>query len=347
MKNKFKPFIIALLFIFTITFGASAQLYVPTQQQQQQQQYNPYQQQQYNPYQQQYNPYQQQQQYNPYQQQPPMGADAQLVMQDQMMVQQMCSRYPADYRYNQLLNNISSRFNQAGPRVFSNWNTKDVQYIVLAGPLGFNAVAFHQSIVIDSLLMDSLRKLAEGIAFYGKFDTPYTHSLAKVTLQRMQEMQSGRTQMNFNNLENPFNLPSAGNLTPQQQQMAARMFEEMVAGFLSHEGSHGFLEHTKEKMMTQQALWIKNQGKVEPQRLTQEITNYISKDFSKNKEFEADAYAARLLKASGYDKRGIIYWFQLGTLLEQYSGASQNPAERTHPTGKQRTDNVNKVWNTL
>ena len=337
MINKLKLLLSLLLLLLTCSGTVFAQLYIPTQPQQQQQQYNPYQQQQYNPYQQQ----QQQQQQQQY------GPDAMLVMQDQMMVRQLCSRFPPDYRYNDLLNRISQRFNSAGPSVFPNWNTKDVQYIVLVGPFGFNAVAFHQSIVIDSLLMDSMRKLAEGITFYGRIDTSYTNELARAVLIKMQEFQSGRHQVNFNNLENPFNLPSLGNLNPSQQQKSARLFEEMVAGFLSHEGSHAFREHTKEKMLVQQNLWVQNQGKSDPQRLNQEITNYMSKDFSKAKEFEADAYGARLLKAAGYGKQGIIYWFQLGTMIEQCAGASQNPAERTHPTGEQRIQNVNKVWSRI
>lgn len=334
MVKSLKTLLSLLIMVLIYSGTACAQLYVPSQTQQQ---YNPYQQQQYPPQQQYNNPYQQQQ----------YGPEAMLVMQDQMMVRQLCSRYPADYRYNELLNRISQRFNSAGPSVFPNWNSKDVQYVVLVGPLGFNAVAFHQSIVIDSLLMDSLRKLAEGIAFNGRIDTGYTNELARAVLAQMQGMQSGRTQVNFNNLENPFNLPSPGNLSPGQLQQSARLFEEMVAGFLAHEGSHAFREHTKEKMMVQQNLWLKNQGKSDPQRLNQEITNYMSKEYSKAKEFEADAYAARLLKASGYGKQGIIYWFQLGSAIELCAGASQNPAERTHPTGEQRTQNVNKVWSRI
>ncbi len=327
MKNIRKILLLLVLLIST-SLHAQAQLYVPSQQQQQ------------------YNQYQQQQQYNQYQRQ--MTPDQMLTMQDQMMVQQFAMKHPVDYRYTQLLDRISARFNSAGNRVFPNYDTKNVQYIVFVGPFGYNAVAFHQSIVIDSLLMDSLRKLAEGIAFYGKFDTEYTHNLARAILTQMSAMQSGRANINYNSTENPFNLPSPGQLSPQQQQTSAKYFEEMVAGFLSHEGTHAFLEHTKEKMIKQQSLWVQNQGKANPQELNRQINNYISYSFTKTKEFEADAYGVRLLKAAGYTPKGLIYWLELGGLLEDYTGASNTPADqRTHPTTRERVNNINRTWNSL
>jgi len=328
MKHLKKILLLPLILLFT-TLCVNAQLYVPSQPQQQQQ-YNPYQQQQYNPYQQQ------------------MSPEQMLVMQDQMMVQQFASRYPVDYRYTQLLDKVAANFNRGGNRVFRNYDTKNVQFVVLPGCFGYNAMALHQSIIVDSLLMDSLRKLAQGLVANGKFDTPYTHNLARSIVNQMQAIQSGRPNINFNNLENPFNLPESPRLNQQQQQKAAEYFEEMVAGVLSHEGSHAFLEHTKEKMLTQQQLWMQNQGKVNPQQLNNEINNYIAYSFTKNKEFEADSYAVRFLKACGYTPNGLGYWIMLGGLVEDYSGLSQTPdSQRTHPRSSERINNINKTWKSL
>lgn len=306
-----KIFLLALLIVIGAVFPAYAQLYFPNQRQ-----YN---------------------QYNQYA--PPANSqlDAQLNYQDQMMVQQMAYINPPDARYEQFLNMISSKFNQAGGRVFQNYNSKDVRYVVLTGVFGFNAMALHRSIIIDSLLMDVMKRLAMGMAYYGKFNSDYTKTLASATLMTTGALKNRTANINTSNPENPFNLPSPPPLSQAQQQLAYKYFEELIAAVLAHEGSHAFLEHTKEKMLAQQALWRQGRGN------QTQIQQYINQDFTKEKELEADRYGAKLLKYSGYSINGMVAWFRFADLLELYSGTLNHP-NRTHPTGEQRIRQIKAAW---
>lgn len=299
--------------------------------------------QQYNPYQQQA-PYRQQApQYNPYQN---YTTDQLLTLQDQMMIQQMVMRYPMDYRYNNVLNAIMGRFNNAGRNVFRNFDAKDVNFIVLANPFGFNACAFHNSIVLDSLLMDTFKNLADGMAKYGTIDNDYVIGLAARSAQLHVAALQGRVIYSPQNMANPYNLPSCGPLTPQQQQKSLRYFEEMTAAILAHEASHAFLEHTKEKMLTQQKLILENQDK-NPQLVQMEVQKYMNQQFSHQKELEADAYGAKFVKASGYTKYGFLYWLKFAEIFEKTLGLPQSGPSRTHPTSQTRIDSINRMWDSL
>lgn len=269
---------------------------------------------------------------------PQQSFDAQLNMQDDMMVRQMAQSAPPDGRYEQFLNTISSKFNRAGGRVFRNYDSKDVRYVVLTGAFGFNAMALHKSIMIDSLLMDVMKRLARGMAYYGKFNTEYTRTLAQMAVGISMQMQNKTARINYQNPDNPFNLPEPGTLTPQQEALAAMYFEELVAAVLAHEGSHAFLEHTKEKMLTQQSLWQQGRG------TQQQIMQYMNSTYNKEKELDADSHGALLLKYAGYSKNGMITWFRFADLMEMITGTLYAP-NRTHPTGEERIRNINAVWN--
>ena len=146
----------------------------------------------------------------------------------------------------------------------------------MPGVFGYNAVSFHKSIVIDSLLLEVDKRLAIGMAYYGKIDTPYTRQLAQATIRVWQQTNNGTLRLNQNNPYNPYNLPEIqGQLSPNQQKLAELYFEHLVAATLAHEGSHIFLEHTKQKMLTQQKLWQQGQGNMN------QIQQYINVNFTK------------------------------------------------------------------
>ncbi|MDQ7822440.1 MAG: M48 family metalloprotease [Candidatus Eremiobacteraeota bacterium] len=268
-----------------------------------------------------------------------------LNWQDQMVLAQFAMYYPADYRYNTLLGAISTKFNEKGPEIFQNYG-KEVYFTVFVSSLGFNAVSFHRIVVFDSLLLDTLRKLAEGIAFYGTIDNEYSVQLAATVLRVGMAHQFGMLAGNYQNIENPFGLPSCGALTEEQKKEANSLFEEMAAAVMAHEASHAFLDHVKEKIKTQQMLWMYNQGKVDPRVLNSYINNYLNYNLSYSKELEADTYAARLLKAAGYSRNGFTHWLLFAGLLERMTG-SDTQANRTHPTSVTRIRNVKNIWDNV
>ncbi len=253
-----------------------------------------------------------------------------------------------DYRYTAFLNGISNRFNRAGPLVFHNYNNKDVQYVVIPGAVGLNAVAFHRSIIIDSIQMDTFRKISEGIVYYGTIHNPYTDAVLKKAYELNQIVNTGsRIPANYGNLENPFGFPTlSGNVNAATNPTAMKIFEEMVAANLAHEGAHAFREHNKNRLLMQQSLWMKYGGNSQNQQLlADQIKNYINTTFSKEMEYEADSYGVRLLKASGYSLNGFINWMIIGEKFENLMGVYGDFPGRTHPTCPSRIQNAQKVWN--
>lgn len=294
----------------------------------------------------QYQQYPQQYQQFQYQQYQQMDQDAQLNMQDQMMLQQLSMKGTVDYRYGQFLTRISQRFNQAGPTIYPNYNSKNVQYVVIAGVFGFNAMTLSRTIIIDSIQMDGFRRVAEGMAYYGGLNNQYCYALIQKLVQLSAIVNSGqRVPANYNNLENPFALPVIGSLNGAQQQTANILWEELVAANLAHEGSHAFREHTKHKLLKQRELWMQYGGRaVNQQQLSAQIAQYMGSTYSKATEFEADSYGVMLLKASGYPLRGFINWMKIAEIFERIAGTPQDPSVRTHPTSAQRIQNAQNVW---
>jgi hypothetical protein len=270
-----------------------------------------------------------------------------LIMewQDQMVLTQFSLHYIRDYRYDGLLNHISEKFNEKVSAIFPHYN-KEVYFSVFVSPLGFNACTWNKLIIFDSLLMDSLRKLSQGIACFGTMDNSYTRELAMKVLQRGEAQNFGRIAGNFTDGRNPFSLPSPETLTPEEQRHADLIFESMIAAVAAHEASHAFLDHIRDKLLLQKALSLYNQGKSDPEELNRYIDNYINYTLSNEKELEADTYAARLARASGYDIDGFIYWLQFCDILEELTGTRSQQA-RTHPTPQARIATVRKSWNSL
>ena len=189
--------------------------------------------------------------------------------------------------------------------------------------------------------MEVDKRLAMGMAYYGKIDTPYTRQLGQRTIQLWQQINSGTLRINTQNQYNIFDLPEIpGRLSPNQQKLAELYFEHIVAAVLAHEGSHIFLEHTKKKMLTQQKLWQQGQGNMN------QIQQYMNVNFTKEKEYEADLYGLKLLKRAGYSREGMVAWFRFADILESISGTLYQ-ANRDHPTGAERIEQVNRTWNSL
>ena len=325
-----KVLLLVLLFLISSIIPSNAQIYYRRNQPQNRPQYNKqYGSNQYNNY-----------QYNQFQ---PNGNNIEMQMnyQDQMMINKMAATHPVDNRYDQFLNVISTKFNNVGRYVFPNYDSKDSKYVVMPGVFGYNAVSFHRSIVIDSLLLEVDKRLAMGMAYYGKIDTPYTRQLAMAAVRATQMTQNGTLRINTNNPYNPYNLPEIqGQLSPSQQKLAELYFEHLVAAILAHEGSHVFREHTKQKMLTQQKLWQQGQGNMN------QIQQYINTNFTKEKEYEADLYGLKLLKRAGYSREGMVAWFRFADIFESITGTLNLP-NRDHPTGAERINQVNRAWNSL
>lgn len=318
MNRRLLTILLAAIIAACLTIPASAQLYVPHRSYRPGGQNSGY-----------GNGYSRQQQF-----------DAQLNRQDAQMVMQMSQKYAPDHRYEQFLNRISSKFNYAGSKVFRNYDSKDVRYVVLCGALGFNALALHRSIILDSLLMDVMKFYAMGLAYYGKVDTGYTRALAQKTLFLQSCMQKGQVQPNFKDMDNPFGLPYPGKLDSRQAALAMEYYEEIIASVLAHEGSHAFLEHTKEKMLTQQKLWSEGRA------TQQQIMQYVNVDMTRAKEFEADKNGVAMLYYSGYSINGMKAWFRFADIMEYYANSLYSP-NRTHPTGEERIEAINRTWDSL
>jgi len=269
-----------------------------------------------------------------------------LDYQDRLVFTQFCRYYPRDLRFDRALEKISLVFNSHGHEVFSDYN-KEVYFVVFVSSMGFNAISFHKLVIFDSLLLDSLRFLATGIAVYGDVDNDYCRALALSVAKVGMAHQFGMLVGNYTDGQNPYRLPEFETITASQRVRAERLFEDMLAAVMAHEASHAFLNHVKEKVETSRTLWENNQGKVDPGELNRYINGYIKYTLSYQKELEADACGARLVKASGYDREGFIYWLKFSKMLEEATGSVEDTGEtgvRTHPTADVRIQNIEKVW---
>jgi len=270
------------------------------------------------------------------------STEALLDYQDRLVFSQFCHYYPRDLRFDNVLEKISITFNAHGEEVFSDYN-KEVYFAVFVSSLGYNAISFHKLVIFDSLLLDSLRFLAIGIAVYGNIDNDYCRALAVSVAKVGMAHQFGVLLGNYTDRQNPYQLPVFHTITAEQKERAERLFIDMLAAVMAHEASHAFLNHVREKMETSRMLWQNNKERIDPHELNQYISNYINHTMSYQKELEADTYGARLLKASGYGKEGFIFWFQFSGLLEEMLGVEKGSA-RSHPAAEVRIENINRAW---
>jgi len=300
----------------------------------------------FNPVFAQYQQYPQQQ----YPQQTQQNMEQMLLWQDQQIMQTYMSKYVTDYRYYGFIDSIMKKMNPYLPSIYGN-----KPYIWLNGGcfssnMGFNAMTGYRIIIFDSVLLDGLKRLADAVAVYGNLNNDYSRQLARAIVDLMKAHSQGNINPNKSNLDNPFNLPTLTNLTPEQKAKSEKLFTNMAASWVAHEASHGFLEHIKEKMQIQQTMQSYYQGKYPPEQVEQQIQYYLNYTLNPQKEFEADTMGTRLLVKSGYDIDGFVWWLRFADMLEADMIKSTNSQiganasyMRTHPTGEQRVENIIKT----
>lgn len=260
--------------------------------------------------------------------------DAMLAWQDAMVLRRYQQTYITDKRYDALLRKISERLNPHLSQVYP--RSKPVRYHVFVGNMGFNAQTWDGLIIFDSLLLDAMRKLCEGVAVYGTTDCDYVRKLSLYVSQVDRACRAGHVSIRTVGVDNPYRLPTLWGLTPAQREAADALFEEMLASWMAHEGSHAFLNHSRERIEAQRLLWLYNQqGEAPPDSVKAYISQYLNATTTIQKEREADAYGIRLTLQAGYTVEGLIRSFEFVNYLEQLSGEALR-ANRTHPTPAER-----------
>ena len=146
--------------------------------------------------------------------------DDQLRLKDQAIERQF-SAFPHDARYDAIMNGIAEKLNAAIVKTFK--GDKKLEYYVCPSHIGFNALSFNKFTVYDSLLLDSLRYLAEGAAKNNGIDNPYIDQLARRVAEVSRLRQSGAAFGDFSNRLNPFGLPEPGKLSQPERLEAEKL----------------------------------------------------------------------------------------------------------------------------
>ncbi|HUT89551.1 MAG TPA: M48 family metalloprotease [Thermoguttaceae bacterium] len=113
--------------------------------------------------------------------------------------------------------------------------------------------------------------------------------------------------------------------------------QDEVAFVLAHEIAHVACRHARDKLLTSAvaSAWS-------PSALS---SAFVLSEYSKDSELEADSFAVRLLRDSGFDKRGAIRF--LRRLGERPTGGTDSDADlglfSTHPPLEERLANVRKA----
>lgn len=269
------------------------------------------------------------------------SVDTMLEWQDQMVIRSYMANCPQDFRYKDLLARISARFNGHLAAVYRKPD-KEAHYFVFVANMGFNAQSWNRVIVFDSLLLDSMRCLAKGIAVHEKLEAPYVQQLAQYVASLNTATKSGFVMPNLQNADNPYSLPNIWGLTPAQRDRSDALFEEMVAGWMAHEGSHVFLNHCRDRIQEQRLIAMYQQGRIPADILQQHMNQYLAYSLTRQKEAEADEKGVRLLVRSGYSVEGLVYTLHFAQLLQDISG-STNDYFRTHPLPQERIDMAERV----
>lgn len=269
-----------------------------------------------------------------------------LRARDQMVQQYYMMNFPADRRYEAVLNRIGERVNAHLHEVFPN-SEELVTYGVFLSPMGFNGVAWHRIVILDTLLLDTLHRVAESVAVTGRLESPYIDQLAGYIGQLGTQGGYGAPLMNRWNMnpENPYQIPPPPGLSYQSQQKAEEIFEELLASWVCHELSHCYLGHAREKI--EQTLRLQGQygGQIPPQMLEQQIQQYLNYQMAPAKELEADRAGARVAFHSGYSLEGFRRWYGFIDRIEEFTGTAYQP-NRTHPLGSERFRAVQEVYRT-
>jgi len=130
--------------------------------------------------------------------------------------------------------------------------------------------------------------------------------------------------------ENAYALPS-GDIIIHQSMLAALSTEAQLAFVLAHESAHVFLNHA----------WLSAAHRTK-RRAAAHVSDVLMfgnsrsygyfagnvEAYGRQQEFEADAYAARILAQAGYDLTGAAEFFNV---LNRYPMVYEAQLERTHP----------------
>ena len=276
---------------------------------------------------------------------PPADAvEAQLLARDQAVRQYYLVNFPSDSRYNAVLLRIGERVNAHLSEVFAN-SGEQVNYGVFLSDMGFNGVAWYRLVILDSLLLDTLRRVAESVAVSGQLETPYVDQLAGYIGRLGTQGGYGlplRDPRTFNP-ENPYQIPAPPGLTFEAQRRAGPIFEDMLAAWVCHELSHCYLGHAREKIEEGLRIQSRYGGQVPSWLLEQQIEQYLAYQMAPAKELEADRYGAQVAFRAGYSLDGFRRWYAFIDRIEQQTGAAYQQ-RRTHPHGFQRLQAVEEVY---
>lgn len=262
----------------------------------------------------------------------PSDLDRIMRWRDTQVLHQFLETSLPDKRYDAIFRRISDRLNPHISEIFP--HPKEVVFYVFIGHMGFNAQTWDHITIFDSLLLDSMHDLCLGLSVYGTSDSDYVHTLAHYVV-RTDHLCRGPLTLT-GPPENPYSLPTIWGLTPDQQNRADTMFEEMLAGWMAHEASHALLDHTREMVEAEQlvALYRQRNAAV-PDELRCKV--FAPYRFTRQKEREADEHGIRLILRAGYKIDGFVASLEFAQQIEQISGeAGLNESERTHPSPLER-----------
>lgn len=122
--------------------------------------------------------------------------------------------------------------------------------------------------------------------------------------------------------------------------------EDELAGVLGHEIAHADLRHSTEQMTKEYGLKIILQLVLgEGDFLGSVIGNLLGLRFSRSDESEADRMSVRYLSDTGYDPRGVAYFFEKLQARGETAGALV--FLNTHPNPENRLEEIQREWQAL
>ncbi len=248
--------------------------------------------------------------------------DELLDWQDHQIVERFSADGSSDFRWDPLLQSLAEQLVVGVSAVFPE-HEKTVTFRVFHHKLGFNAVCWNRVVILDSLLVEGLQRLAQGEAVYGTLDTPYTATILRLVQQGSED------------------LPPPPGLTWEREQASRGLFAEMLAAWICHEVSHALLGHARQRLRQAKAL---EEGHPEANQLLleQQIRLYLDYRVGPANELEADRYGARLALKSGFGLRGYRKGLWIIGQLEHLSGADEQ-FYRSHPRPDERARVLDEV----
>ncbi|HEY3998500.1 MAG TPA: hypothetical protein VGO93_06520, partial [Candidatus Xenobia bacterium] len=117
------------------------------------------------------------------------NVDAALAQQDQAVLTYFNHNFMRDHRSDRVFERIFNRLTPHLADVYPNPD-KVVTPYVFVSTMGFNAMTWDHIIVFDALLLDTFRRLSEGVTLYGDTDQQYFWNLARsVSTLQMEAME--------------------------------------------------------------------------------------------------------------------------------------------------------------